>query len=167
MAWYDLDLPEVMALRAELLGEGGRGQSIACSALDLSWLEQVRDPKGAPCLFLAEGVLPYLEMSDVQRLVLMLRDRYPSSELVFDALSPLMVRLNRLKPGTRDAASLIRWTLSRDRELEQWGEGLRLLESWDYFQQREPRLGLAYLFRFLPPLAHGARVLRYLLGRPG
>ena len=164
--WYNLDLPAVIALRTNLLGEEARSQSIACSVLDPAWLERVRTPSGVPCLFLTEGVLPYFDESQVRRLVLTLRDRYPGSELVFDVLSPFMVWLQRLQPGTRDAAKLLRWALSRDNELERWGEGLRLLGSWNYFSEREPRLGRVSLLRLVPPIARGARILRYSLGRP-
>jgi O-methyltransferase involved in polyketide biosynthesis len=164
--WYNLDLPEVIALRTKLLGEEKRCKSIACSILDPSWLEQVRARPGDPCLFLAEGVLVYFDESKARRIVLTLRDRYPGSKLVFDTLSPFMVWMKRLEPGTKDAAMLVRWALRSDRELERWGEGLRLLGSWNYFSQREPRLGWASLLRFFPPIARGARILRYRLGRP-
>jgi O-methyltransferase involved in polyketide biosynthesis len=165
--WYNLDLPEVIAVRTELLGEEGRGRAIACSALDPAWLKQVRPRPVTACLFLAEGVLPYFEESEVRRFILMLDDQYPGSELVFDALSPFLVWIQKLEPGTKGAASLIRWTCRTDRELEHWREGLRLLGSWDYFSQREPRLGWASFMRYFAPLARCARVLHYQLGKPG
>lgn len=36
--WYDLDLPEVIALRRELLPETDRDRYLACSALDPGWM---------------------------------------------------------------------------------------------------------------------------------
>jgi len=55
--WYDLDLPEVIALRRKHLGdEGGRYHLLACSVLEDAWLNAVSVHSQRPFLFLAETV---------------------------------------------------------------------------------------------------------------
>ncbi len=67
MAWCGLDLPEVIALRRELLDETPRSHFIGCSVLDFSWLDALgaqpgwRGQRGRPVLFLAEALLVYLD----------------------------------------------------------------------------------------------------------
>jgi O-methyltransferase involved in polyketide biosynthesis len=60
--WFDLDFPEVIDLRRELIGEdGGRYHLLSCSVLDPAWIEKVSALHPRPFLFIAEGVLPYFE----------------------------------------------------------------------------------------------------------
>ena len=162
--WFELDLPEVIALRRQLLGETPRRTCLAASVLDLSWMDAVAPVAGNGVLLLAEGVFPYLERADVQRLVLEVGRRFPGAELVFDALSPLQIAMHRLEPATRAAALRLRWGLNHGRELESWATGIHLLQEWFYFDEDEPRLGAARLLRFVPGLRHGARILHYRLG---
>jgi len=162
--WYNLDLPEVMAIRAKLLGEHEHSQSISGSVLDPFWLDLIKISPGEKCLFLAEGVLVYFPEDDVKRLFLLLQDHFPGCEIVFDALSPLMIAFHRRGSSMKKAAAQLRWALRDERDLEHWHDGIQCLASWRYFDQPEPRLGLAALMRFIPPLANGSMVLRYQLG---
>src|SRR5512136_3376336 len=61
MEWYGLDLPEVIELRKELLEETTRSHFVGCSVLDFSWMDALSGREGKRILFLAEGVLVYLE----------------------------------------------------------------------------------------------------------
>src|SRR5512139_1009939 len=89
--WYDLDLPDVIELRRNLVGgEGARHHFLACSVLDSAWLDTVSAHQLRPFLFLAEGVFMYFEEAQVKSLVLTLCNRFPGAELVFDAFSPFM-----------------------------------------------------------------------------
>jgi O-methyltransferase involved in polyketide biosynthesis len=132
--------------------------------LDPDWLDRIRPASDTAYLFLAEGVLPYFHVHQVKDLVLRVRDRHPGSQLVFDALSPFMVGFEKLSTGLKKAASQLHWAIRDDRELERWGEGIRFLANWTYFSRPEPRLGRVRWMRYFPPLARGARVLRYRLG---
>jgi hypothetical protein len=58
----------------------------------------------------------------------------------------------------------MRWGLREGRELESWGEGIRLLDEWGFFNQPEPRLAsfhwMALLFRLFKPM----RIFHFQLG---
>ncbi len=163
--WFELDLPEVIALRRQLLDDEPRCRPIACSALELAWFDEV-DDSPRPFLFLAEGVLSYFHAEDVRQLVLALRDRFRGAELVTDAISPFMVSLHRLDPHVRAVASQIHWAVRRGRDMEDWGQGIRLLSEWFYFDAPEPRLGLMRAMRFFPPFGRAAGIYHYRLGLP-
>lgn len=162
--WYNLDLPEVMAIRARLLEESGRGKSIACSVLDSVWVNQVKVQPGEKVLFLAEGVLPYFDEVDTKQLFRMMCEAFPGCEIVFDALSPFMIWFHKRESTMKEAAAELRWGVRNDRDLEQWSDHIHLLGSWRYFDQPERRLGAASLIRYIPPLARGSRILHYQLG---
>lgn len=126
--WYDLDLPEVIALRRELLPERPRGHLLACSVFDPTWMKAVA-PTDYPPLFIAEGVLPYFEESQVKALILMLRDHFPGAELICDAFTPLMVRLDNLILIRTKFDARLRWGIKHGRDMERWGSGITLLKE--------------------------------------
>jgi O-methyltransferase involved in polyketide biosynthesis len=162
LVWIGVDLPEVIHLRHGLLPDSPRSRTIARSMLDLSWIDVVSD-YGKPVIFLAEGVFPYFSASEVKPLLSELKRCFSSSELVFDALSPLMAWIhNHTNSVLKRSGTAIKWDIRRPEELGSWG--LTLLERWGYFERPEPRLGAASLIRFIPPLANATYILHYRLG---
>jgi O-methyltransferase involved in polyketide biosynthesis len=164
VSWYDLDLPEVIALRRQLIDENPRCRMIAGSVFEGEWLQVVGPAAGRSFLCLAEGVLPYFETAQVRALVLTLQESFPESELVFDGMTPFMVWLHNLELRRSRIGARLRWGLRHGRELESWSPGLRLVEEWFYFDRPEPRLGASQLMRYCPPLAKGVGVFHYRLG---
>jgi O-methyltransferase involved in polyketide biosynthesis len=166
--WYDLDLPEVIELRRKFIGdEGPRYHFLAGSAFDRVWLDTVSVHGQRPFLFLAEGVLMYFEEAQVKSLVLMLRDCFPGAELVFDAFSPFLVRANnfRLKLSRTKMGARYHWGLKRGKDLENWGDGICLLDEWFPFDCPEPRLARVQWVRHIPPLAKVMGIFHYRLGK--
>ncbi len=163
--WYDLDLPEVIELRRKLLGgEGGRYHLLGCSALDPSWMDTVSLHLPRPFLFVAEGVLMYLEESQVKWLVLELKGRFPGAELIFDAFTPFLVWGNNLRYSRTRIGARCHWGLKNGRTVEEWAAGIRLLDEWHPFSRPEPRLGRALWVRHIPFLANVMGIFHYRLG---
>ena len=165
VAWYDLDLPEVIDIRRKLIGgESCRYQLLACSALDHAWMEVVSEHHSRPFLFLAEGLFMFFKAEQVKELVLALKERFPASEMVFDAFSPFYVwGNNRLVARTKIGAPA-HWALKHGKDLEDWAEGIRLLDEWYPFLCPEPRLALIRWVRFIPLLSKIMGVFHYRLG---
>jgi O-methyltransferase involved in polyketide biosynthesis len=162
LEWYGLDLPEVIELRKELLEETPRSHFVGCSVLDLTWMDALSGQAGKAFLFLAEGVLVYLEEADVKRLVQALAGRFPGSELVCEAYSPVVIRFHPRPP----AVARPRGGLKDDRDVEAWAPGIRLLGRWYFFDRPEPRQGAVGLMRHIPFFAKAVRIVHYRLGDP-
>jgi O-methyltransferase involved in polyketide biosynthesis len=158
--WYGLDLPEVIDLRKELLEETPRSHFIGCSVLDFSWMDALNSQAGRHFLFLAEGVLVYLEEGDVRRLVQTLAGRFPGAELACEVYAPFVLRAH---PRSQ-AVAQPHWGLKHDRDVEAWAPGIRLLNKFNYFEKPEPRLGAAQVMRYFPSLAGMVRIVHYRLG---
>jgi len=164
--WYDLDLPAVIGLRRKHLGgEKGRYHLLACSVLDKTWLDRVSAHNRRPFLFLAEGVFMYFEGAQVKSLVLTLRDRFPGAELVFDAYSPLHVWRHNLQTSASRIDLRVHWGIWHGREIEGWGEGIRLLDEWGFFDRPEPRLARIRWLRRIEALARTLRIYHFRLGQ--
>lgn len=160
--WFNLDLPEVIRLRARFFAPTSRCRVLPFSALDPAWMDMVAAEPG-PYFFLAEGVLPYLEEEEVRGLVRALAERFPGAEFLFDAMPILMARFSRLHPVLRNTRARTSWGVQDSRVLERWGAGARLLSDWRYYEQDEPRLGAYKLLRWVPVL-RDFRILHYRLG---
>ena len=161
--WFNLDFPEVIALREQFFAPQPRCHNLATSALDFAWLEAVAET-GGPYLFLAEGVLPYFTEAEVRRLLQALQERFPGAEFVFDTMPALLVRFSHvIYPSLRQTRTGPQWGLADSRAPERWAPGLKLLADWRYYTQDEPRLGLYRYLRYVP-LTRDFRILRYRLG---
>lgn len=162
--WYDLDLPDVIELRRNLLGgEKERYHLLACSVLDDVWLEAVSAHHGRPFLFLAEGVSMYLKEAQARSLVTMLLKNFPGAELVFDAYSPIHVWRSNLQTST--FGFRCHWGIWHGEELERWGEGIRLLSEWGFFDPPDSRLDYLRWMRPIEALARTLRIYHYQLGK--
>jgi O-methyltransferase involved in polyketide biosynthesis len=163
--WYDLDLPEVIALRQKLIAaESGRYHHLAGSIFDDQWIQTVSGHGPRPVLFLAEGVLPYFEEAQVKALILAIRQHFPGAELVCDAHTPFIVGIDNLQFAFSKFKARLHWKLKHARDVENWGDGIRLLDEWFYFDRPEPRLGASQWMRYFPLFAKATGIFHYQLG---
>jgi O-methyltransferase involved in polyketide biosynthesis len=84
MQWLGVELPEVVAATAALLPEAPRRHTLACSALDESWMDAVDASRGV--LVTAQGLLMYLDPGDVHRLIAGVARRFRGTGLLFDTI---------------------------------------------------------------------------------
>ncbi|MBO1336714.1 class I SAM-dependent methyltransferase [Streptomyces sp. VRA16 Mangrove soil] len=82
--WLCVELPETAEVRRELLPDGERRRTLARSALDLSWREEVDPANGV--LITAQGLLMYLRPPEVRTLIAGCAERFGGGALVFDAV---------------------------------------------------------------------------------
>lgn len=146
--FFDLDLPEVIDLRRRFLPETDRMRFIACSVLDLSWLDQLPDEPGHKFVFVAEGLFMYLPAEGVRSLVVALRERFCGSQLIAEFASEQAVRMLNSRWGRgkyRRQFSLSEnvsyaFGTSDPRFLESWAPGVEYIDRWTYFDEDEPKL---------------------------
>jgi O-methyltransferase involved in polyketide biosynthesis len=163
--WYDLDLPEVIELRKRLIGgERQRYHLLSCSAFDFEWMGKLNDQHHRPVLFMAEGVFPYFDESQLKALILKLRHQFPGCELVCDAHTPFVIWMDNLQLAFTGVKARLHWKLKHGRDVETWGDGIRLLEEWFYFERPEPRLRAARWMRHIPLLGKSTGIFHYQLG---
>lgn len=96
----NIDLPDVIRVRDELLPPGEREENIGCDLNDTAWFDRIDAADGA--VFFAAGVFYYFLRQQVEALVKKMADAFPGGVLVFDAANKKAVRL-MLKTWIRDA----------------------------------------------------------------
>ena len=88
---YNLDFPDVIALRQQLLPAGEREQNIPCDLKDPAWFDKIDASGGA--VFFASGVFYYFLTEQVRELVQGMADAFPGGVLVFDAANRTAVKM--------------------------------------------------------------------------
>jgi len=120
--WFDIDQPAVIELRRRLYDDTERYRMIGSSVTDPQWLDHI--PTGRPTLVVAEGLLMYLQESEVRQLLERLTNRFDSGEVLFDTLSPLAPRLSKaLTKG------IVKWGIRDVRDMGTWNPRLRFGEQ--------------------------------------
>jgi O-methyltransferase involved in polyketide biosynthesis len=163
--WFDLDMPDVIDLREKLINtQNSRYHTLATSVFEDGWLEEVNRFKPRPFMFLAEGVFPYFDESQVKDLFLKLRGHFPGSELVCDAHTPFVMWVDNLQLAFAKVKARLQWSIKDGRDVESWGEGIRLLDEWNYYEDDEPRLKAYHWASHIPAIAKSSGIFHYQLG---
>ena len=88
---YNLDFPNVITVRNELLPAGDWEQNIPCDLNDTAWFSQIDASNGA--VFFASGVFYYFLTEQVKALVQAMADAFPGGVMVFDAANQTAVKM--------------------------------------------------------------------------
>ena len=82
--YIELDLPEMIALKREILKDHLNYELIGCSVLDTSWIDRVTTNGNSNFLLLAEALFYYLPKDEVIRILQVISQRFDHSELVLE-----------------------------------------------------------------------------------
>lgn len=165
IAWFDVDFPDVIALRQRFFPDRAGCTAIASSITERDWIDRI--PADRPAIVVAEGVLPYLSDQEVRDLLRRLTSCLAGGEIVFDAYSHLAIELLRFNPSLRATGAELRWGIEDARALERDVPGLTLLEDiHDYdaaqIARMSPMARIAIqFFSAIPMLRRMGRLLRY------
>lgn len=88
--WYNLDLPETMAVREKLLPESGTISQIAMSAME-DWGSKISE-QNVPVLIVIEGLTMYLNAKDVQQIFAVISSRFKKATVFAETMNPMIVR---------------------------------------------------------------------------
>ena len=143
--FYDMDLPEVIALRRELIPEQQGNAYIAASLLETGWMDDLRrkHPDGE-FIFVVEGVLMYFYEKQVKAFLHHVASRFGGGELWFDVCGTIMSRHGVKPDSLRKHEAQIRSGLSDGRVVEQWESALRLIEQANYMKSFRSRWGFFF-----------------------
>jgi methyltransferase (TIGR00027 family) len=155
LLFLDLDLPEVIVIKKELLPEGERYHMLGSSVFDTGWMDQIKSLGERPTLFLAEGLFMYLDAEKVKELILALQSRFPGSELVCEVFNSMWLKgplKGIIKSKMQGQFGFKKDTdyhfgISNSREMESWHSGIQFLDEWCYFDTGHPKLGTLRFFK--------------------
>lgn len=131
----DADLPEVVALREQLLPPlNARQRTVALDLTDDDWWQRLHLPqrKGQPLFLIMEGVSMYLGREQVMAILRTVgANAPPGSVMVLDALSWLAMGDARWHPSLRKTGAHLTWGLKRQGEFGEAHPNLRVAQVCD------------------------------------
>ncbi len=137
LIWYDLDLPDVIALRRRFIKETSRRRFVTASLPERSWLGAIEVKEQV--LFVAAGVFYYFEGQQVREFLTRQADMFPGSQLVMDVSSPYGVKIANkmvIRRGGLDEKSFLKWGIESPETNLSWDKRFRLLNTYFYFGKR-------------------------------
>lgn len=143
--FYELDLPEVIALRRELIPEPANDRYIAASLLDTGWMDELlgKHPDGE-FIFVIEGVVMYFYEKQVKAVVRNIAGRFGGGELWFDVCGTMMTRHGVKPDSLKNEEVQIRSGITDGHEVERWDARLVLIEQANYMKFFRPRWGFLF-----------------------
>ena len=171
--WYDLDLPDMVALRRQFFADSERRTTLAASVLDPGWIETVGRSPG-PHFLVAETVLVYLEEAQVKAALAQIASGLPQARIALDTVGRRAVDDGNRDFVRRRMSARFAWVCEDPVEIQDWNIGLRLVESRtvaDVPDSLRPRLSpllrtsLWLLGRLVPKLMKVYQI-GVLAGRP-
>ena len=123
--WYNLDLPETIAVREKLLPESRKISQIAMSAMD-DWGGMIRESGDA--LVIIEGLTMYLSEADVQRIFDVIARRFPRVTVLVEVMNPLVV-LNFMEKSIEGSLAKFTWGVRDGQALAALLPGFQLVEE--------------------------------------
>ncbi len=97
---YNIDMPDVINVRNELLPENNQIRNIGIDLNDTAWFDEIDDSHGV--IFIAAGVFYYFKKTQIQALFNSMAARFRGGALAFDTANKSAVKL-MLKTWVRDA----------------------------------------------------------------
>ncbi len=166
--WYDIDYPDVIALRTQLYPTREHFHVVAASVTDPAWFADI--PRDRPTLMVGEGLTMYLTEDDGTALLRRVVAHAPSGELQFDAFNRLGIRSQWMNTVVRRSGATLQWGIDGPADILEVVPGTRLLawvSPFDAASFRELSLGyrvMASIMSVAPRLRYMAQYHRYAFG---
>jgi methyltransferase (TIGR00027 family) len=163
--WYDVDYPEVIALREQFYPPDASYRLVGASVTELDWLSAISARR--PVLMVAEGLTMYLTEDSGPALLRRVVERFGSGELQFDAFNRLGIRTQKVNTVVRRAGARLHWGIDGPGDILRDVPGVRLLAAMSVFDDpvfsRLPRSYrvMARLMSIVPSVRMMAQYHRY------
>jgi O-methyltransferase involved in polyketide biosynthesis len=131
---YNIDLPDVIQVRSDLLPAKERENNISYDLNDHGWMDQIDASSGA--VFFAAGVFYYFKTEDVKRLFSKMAKRFPGAVLAFDTCNERGAKLMRKtwlkEAGISDVNAF--FSLEDEKELCGWSDHFSSVTARSYMR---------------------------------
>ena len=129
--WFDVDYPDVIDLRRQLLPEreaasAGQYHLVGAPLNDLRWLDEV--PRDRPALLIAEGALMYVSEADVKALLNTVVAHFPGGQMIFDVVHPVI--LKQVGSNVGGTGATYKWGLDDPQDIKQLEPKLELIKEF-------------------------------------
>ncbi len=132
--YIEIDLPEVIALKKEILKDHLSYELIGCSVLDTTWIDQVTTNGNSDFLLVAEGLIMYLPEPDAIKLLQDISQGFNRSQFVLEMIPEKYTKGFRHKLLTWALRFLMGMNISfvfgvqDPHQIESYGNGFKVID---------------------------------------
>ena len=128
VSWYDIDLPDIAALRQRLFPPRAGPHAIGASVTDPKLLDAI--PNDKPVMAVAEGLTPYLRRADGVAMLRRIVAHFAAGEMLFDGYSRAGLWVLQRYPPVKASGAQLDWSIGNPNELEKAVPGLIFDCEW-------------------------------------
>ena len=114
VCWFDVDYPDMIALRRRLYPERPGYTMLGSSVAELGWLDAI--PGDRPAMVVAEGLVMYLTEATMRLLLNGLTGHFKSGRIAFDAWNSLSLR-GAQRRGIKGTGATFGWAIDDPRSI--------------------------------------------------
>lgn len=173
-AWkyVEIDLPNVIEAKREILKDRMKYLTIGCSVLEDEWIKEILAVQNKNVLFLAEGLFMYLPQKEVGSLFRKLSESFSNSFIVFETVNKKytkgiwkkMVESKMKRSLGTEAGSSYQFGVDSAKEIETFGKNINLVEEWSYFEDVDIEPKILWYFRNLRFLTRTQWTIKAAIG---
>lgn len=163
--FYEIDLPNVIKLRQELIPALKNDIYISKSIFDKSWMNMIlNNHSNSNILFIMEGILMYLDENDVCKLFQQIAQRFNNSELHFDAASLWKAKHFYYDDIETNIRIKLKYGFDNDLEPETWANNIKHSKTIFLLDIDKKKWGfIGIIFRKMPKFYYSYRILSYTI----
>ncbi len=129
--YYNVDFPEVIQTREQLIPSHERVFHISSSLTDYEWLQQIKHDSNNGILFLAAGVMYYLTVEEGRGLIQTIAETFTNGQFLFDSESPwAMKQSNKLVKKYQMNGAEMHFMLDDPNIIKSWSKGIHQLNVY-------------------------------------
>lgn len=138
MTWYDLDLPDAIEYRLQLIPETERSKCIPKSIFDYTWIKDIQFDLDDGLLLFAGGLFAYFEEKEVSDLFRTMAQHFPRGEIIFDSSSArgnwfINRRFKKLGVAGIDH----KFEAKSKEQIEGWSDRIQVIDWFPFFSRVE------------------------------
>ncbi len=133
LQWFDVDLPDQIAVRRKVFEDRDRCTMIDGDALDGSWTKNL--PKTSMNIIVMEGVLEYFSKDQVKTCLKMLCDNFEHGYLLAELHSPFLEKNSKHHDAVKHTNAKFGWGTKSGKEYEEVEPRMRLVSETSYNEE--------------------------------
>lgn len=154
ISWFDVDLPDSITARKKAFEERERVTMIAGNILEEEWCKPIKAElikKERKILFLAEGLFMYLTLTEISKLLSILKANFTSGTLIAEQNNPLMVQNQKYHDTVKNTNAVFKSGTWSGQEIADLYDGISFIEEHSFNEEMKRHSFRGWLFATLLP----------------
>lgn len=127
ITWYNLDLPETIAIRDAIYQESGRVSTVGISVLDESWAKEIK--VRGKMLFIIEGLSMYLTTEENATMLKIIRDNFDNAYVLMECLAKMWVKREHVEKSIQQTGAKFMFGADCFQDLGKVAEGFHKIKD--------------------------------------